>query len=277
MQEFSKNVYGKFALTRNENGIYGKIDLHHDDRFKGEHMQIAICDDSAKDTKLMREYICRYCSENDIAYEISEAASGEALIKLSNIADYDCICMDIYMDQMNGIDTAGCLAKMGYDGGYIFETSSEEHVFKSFEFNVVDYLVKPFSYEQFERAMNKLMKNKKDGGGSIEISVGGAARHIPIRQIYYVETGQNHGTLFHMKEDVIEATTLISEVEEQLRPYENFYRCHRSYIVNMDNVTGAEGTSVFLKNGENVQIVQRNAAERREYINEYLWNHMMEE
>ncbi|MBP8714878.1 MAG: response regulator, partial [Lachnospiraceae bacterium] len=61
-------------------------------------MQIAICDDSAKDTKLMREYICRYCSENDIAYEISEAASGEALIKLSNIADYDCICMDIYMD-----------------------------------------------------------------------------------------------------------------------------------------------------------------------------------
>ena len=63
-----KNVYGKFVLIRNENGIYGKIDLHHDDRFKGEHMQIAICDDSAKDTKLMREYICRYCSENDIAY-----------------------------------------------------------------------------------------------------------------------------------------------------------------------------------------------------------------
>lgn len=240
-------------------------------------MRIAICDDNEKDRALLRGYLEKYRGEKNCACDITEAGSGEALLAMPDAAEYDAVFMDVYLRGLDGIGTAERLQSLGFSGSYVFTTSSTGHVFQSFAFNVQDYLVKPFSYARFAQAMDKLIRAGADALLSISVTVDGTERSIPLDKIYSVETGANHDTLIHLKKTTIHSSTLISKIAELLSPYRNFLRCHRSFLVNLNKVSGTEGFSVCLENGETVMLTRRNAAELRRQINEYLWERMMED
>ena len=240
-------------------------------------MKIAICDDCAEDRAALHAWLDRYCLAHNYSCAIAEAESGEQLSAFADIADYDAIFMDIFLKKQNGLETAEALKALGYTGAYIFTTSSAEYVFQSFAFDVVDYLVKPFPYPRFAQAADKLFKAKADARLTIPLDIDGETRQIQLNRIYSVETDSGHGTLIHMSTSTLRSTTTISEIESLLSPYRNFFRCHRSYIVNLNYVSGVKDAAVYLKNGGTALLPRREAAEKRRQINEYLWQHMMEE
>ena len=240
-------------------------------------MKIIICDDCENDRAKIHSWFEKYCTETKHKCDISEAESGEQLCMMPDLNDYDVLFMDYYMKGLNGIDTARKVRELGFEGVYIFITSSAEHVFQSFEFDVIDYLLKPITYERFLQAADKLFRAVPDDGSEIILNVDGATRGVAVKKIYCIETDSNHSTLVHMCNSSFHSLSLISDIEKELAPYSNFLRCHRSYIINLDHVSGTEKTTVYLKNGLKAYLPQRDATVLRKRINEYLWKCMMED
>lgn len=240
-------------------------------------MLIMLCDDCEKDRILLRKYLSEYCKEQHICCDIKEACSGEDFIQMKELSDVDVVFMDIYMGHLNGIETSRQLVERGFSGCFVYTTSSTEHVFESFAFNVLDYLVKPFSYDRLHKSMDKLISARADSLLTVSVIVNGTQKQIPRNKIVSIETGHNHNTLIHLQNSTIICQTLLSDLEQQLSGCRSFLKCHRSYIINLNEVSGVENATVYMKNNTTAMLVQRNAAELKKQINEYLWKNMMED
>lgn len=237
-------------------------------------MRVAICDDILSDRKMLVEYITRYIGENCIDdLELREYDCAEALLADKRMPDV--LFLDIYMKATNGMDAAKQLCARGYSGGIIFTTTSREFGAASYEVNALDYLVKPFSYERFLKAIRKSGDTLTSALSYISIPSGRQSVKLFLRELLYVETGV-HCLLFHTKRDTVKSPLTMAEAEVLLLSHENFIRCHRSYIINLNEVENVTDTTVLLTNGDRVLLNSKNAASLRRQIADFIWKGMGE-
>ena len=237
-------------------------------------MRVAICDDILSDRQGLAEYIRRYVGENCIDdLELREYDCAEALLADRTMPDV--LFLDIYMKATNGMDAAKQLFAQGYSGGIIFTTTSKEFGAASYEVNALDYLVKPFSYERFLKAVKKSGDALNSALSYISVPSGRQNVKLFLRELLYVETGI-HCLLFHTKRDTIKSPVTMAEAEALLLPHKNFIRCHRSYIINLNEVENLTNTTVILTNGDRVLLNIKNAASLRRQIADSIWKGMEE-
>ena len=152
-------------------------------------INIAVCDDekcmSEKIEKLAEDFFRK--KNTDIS--VAEYSSGEELLKSNGRIDI--LFLDIGMQGMDGIETAGRLRAQGYKGFLIFITVLKEMVFRSFETQPFDYLVKPVQEEHFEKTMERLFLSMQDGLSPEKINLlvqkGCESNIISFRDIIYCE------------------------------------------------------------------------------------------
>lgn len=233
-------------------------------------MNIAICEDNKDDLSTLLKYIDDYCETYNCICDITTYSSAEELLEDDDLSKYHAIFFDIYMKKMLGIDAAAKLRENGYTGSFVFSTSSTDHVFDSFLVDVTDYLVKPYNYDRLCIAMNKLYKINKNNLLNIKVIVDKIETTIYLRDIYCIETGSNHSTLIHTQNNTLKSTTLISLIEQQLSPYSNFLRCHRSFIINMNYVKQINDNTIILQNDKTALLTIRNAASIKKTIARYI-------
>jgi len=235
-------------------------------------MRVAICDDIQSDRQRLVEYIRRYIGENCIDdLELREYDCAEALLADRTMPDV--LFLDIYMKATNGMDAAKQLFAQGYSGGIIFTTTSKEFGAASYEVNALDYLVKPFSYERFLKAVKKSGDALNSALSYISVPSGRQNVKLFLRELLYVETGI-HCLLFHGKRETVKSPVTMTEAETLLLPHKNFIRCHRSYIINLNEVENVTDTTVLLTNGDRVLLNSKNAASLRRQIADYIWKGM---
>ena len=235
-------------------------------------MRVSICDDIQSDRQRLVEYIRRYIGENCIDdLELREYDCAEALLADRTMPDF--LFLDIYMKATNGMDAAKQLFAQGYSGGIIFTTTSKEFGAASYEVNALDYLVKPFSYERFLKAVKKSGDALNSALSYISVPSGRQNVKLFLRELLYVETGI-HCLLFHGKRETVKSPVTMTEAETLLLPHKNFIRCHRSYIINLNEVENVTDTTVLLTNGDRVLLNSKNAASLRRQIADYIWKGM---
>lgn len=238
---------------------------------------VAICDDSAQERETMRSYVETYCKEKIAECSISTFESAEDLINDKMASHSDAILLDIYMNGMDGMTCAKLLRDNGYTGCFVFITTSREHAIDGYAVEALDYLTKPVTYPRMCKAMNRVFRNCEGALTSITVSVDGKQTLLLLRDIYYIETGNNHNTLLHLTGGIINSTTLISDIDALLQPYPNFLRCHRSYLINMNYVERVDDGMVIMQDGSHVLLPVRRLAETKRQIIDYLRSRMMEE
>ncbi len=237
-------------------------------------MRIAICDDIISDRQRLVDYIKRYIGENCIDdLEVREYDCAEALLADKMMSDI--LFLDIYMKATNGMDAAKQLLAQGYSGNIIFTTTSKEFGAASYEVNALDYLIKPFSYERFLKAIKKSGDTMISALSYICIPSGRQSVKLFLRELLYVETGI-HCLLFHTKRETLKSPLTMTEAEALLLSYKNFIRCHRSYIINLNEVENVTDTTVLLTNGDRVLLNSKNAASLRRQIADFIWTGMEE-
>jgi DNA-binding LytR/AlgR family response regulator len=235
-------------------------------------MRVAICDDIVSDRQKLVEYINRYFGENCIDdLELQEYDCAEALLADKTMPDV--LFLDIYMEATNGMDAAKQLLAQGYSGGIIFTTTSKEFGAASYEVNALDYLVKPFSYERFLKSIKKSGDAMTSALSYISIPSGRQRVKLFLRELLYVETGI-HCLLFHTKRDTIKSPLTMTEAEVLLLSHKNFIRCHRSYIINLNEVENVTDTTVLMTNGDRVLLNAKNAVSLRRQIADFIWKGM---
>lgn len=156
------------------------------------------------------------------------------------------VLLDIEMPGMSGIDWVDTLNK---EVEVIFFTGNTEYAVEAFEKNAVDYLVKPFSFERFEKACEKAYNKIMVSRGASDkytfyVKSGTNYEKIDLKEVTYLESMGDYLSIYSNQKRVVVNATM-KETEKKLASL-NFYRIHRSYIINMDKIDTIEDNSVVI-------------------------------
>lgn len=219
-------------------------------------LQIAIVDDE----KEIREQIKGLIEKQMAEWEPEVYGTGEEL--LSSGKHFDIIFLDIQMDGKNGIETARELRERGEEAILIFITGIREYVFEAFDVAAFHYLVKPIAENRFAEILERAVKEAENrmAGAQRQLFCKTRNRNYTLnpRDILYVENRKRKVEI-HTAEEVIEIYAAMKELEKQLG--EDFYRCHRGYLVNMAHITEYDNDGIRLSNGERVYLSRERYSE----------------
>ncbi len=194
--------------------------------------------------------------------EVITFASGNEFIEADR--EFDIVFLDVEMEGKDGFETAMLYKAFYPDAIIMMLTSHREMVKKGYQVNAFRYLDKISIDEDLAEAVpaaiKLLNKNRKILLPIIHIG------EIPIdtKDIRYVET-EKRNTCIHTRDGVYICSKVMTEMEELLG--EGFYRCHRSFIVNLDAVKNINRANLELKNGEMILLSVRKRAEcKKKYL-----------
>nr|WP_299344750.1 LytTR family DNA-binding domain-containing protein [Allomuricauda sp.] len=209
-------------------------------------IKIGIIDDEI----LAREVLEEYCAKIDNFELVLSTGNPLEFVNFIQQNEVDLIFLDIEMPELNGMEI---LRSMIRPPKVILTTAYSEYALESYDYGVVDYLLKPIKIERFLKAINKVEASKiaspqKNGGNNeLQIKHDGVPLNIPFDSILYVQSFGNYlkvftdSRMYLTSETLINITTLLSD---------NFQRTHKSYIANLNKVTKATRTHLLVENNK---------------------------
>lgn len=207
---------------------------------------IAVVEDEDMAADLLISYIQRYSQLSGEKFNVSRFTNAADFLE-NYRAIYAVVFMDIQMPKMNGMDGAMELRKLDKTVSIIFITNLVQYSQKGYEVDAVSFLVKPVSYFdfslKFRKALNIYVMNEER---SITIKYCGGLCRISTDKLMYVEIIA-HRLYYHLIDDDIDITGVLSEVEKELSEY-GFLRCNSCYLVNPKFVVAVKGNEVQVGN-----------------------------
>jgi DNA-binding LytR/AlgR family response regulator len=221
-------------------------------------IKCVIIDDEQPAIKVLEKYIKRI-STLQLVGSATDPFTGIELIK-NNKADV--VFLDIHMDEMTGIEVMDTLDPSVQ---VIFCTAYSEFAVKSYELNAVDYLMKPISFDRFEKAVKRIKVNGNvqvdsshdnipDDYFFVKAEVKGKMIRINLDEIDYIEAKNNYIAI-HNGNHITLVYSTMKEIEKYLSP-SRFIRIHKSFIIALSKIAHTEKNSIILKNQEKIPIGQ---------------------
>ncbi|MEO8172276.1 MAG: LytTR family transcriptional regulator DNA-binding domain-containing protein [Sediminibacterium sp.] len=212
-------------------------------------MKVIIIDDEFLARSMVREYLAGH-PNIDIVQECGDGFEG---IKAIQQHQPDLIFLDIQMPKINGFEM---LELIEQPPAVIFTTAFEEYAIKAFESHAIDYLLKPFSKERFDKALQKWQQQNQQERKTdtqkllntaslnpthhnrVVVKDNGKIKIIPTINIHYLEAADDYVKI-HTLDGVFLKNKTMGYFEETLET-QNFIRIHRSYIINVQLITRIE-------------------------------------
>ncbi|MCF6405921.1 LytTR family DNA-binding domain-containing protein [Chitinophaga filiformis] len=211
------------------------------------------------DEPLAREGLSNYVREVDFLHLVDTCTNPVELIQLLDKHPVDLIFLDIQMPKMNGLDFLKIVQKPPM---VIITTAFPSYALEGFQLNVMDYLLKPITFDRFFKAANKakeyyqlLNKPAQSDAHKTEkeedyffIKCGSKYEKIYFNDILYVQGMQNYVTIYTRKGKYM-TLLYLKNLEENLDK-KSFIRVHKSYIVSIDKIEGIEGNEIFIQSNK---------------------------
>ena len=206
-------------------------------------IKIAIVDDEI----LARQVLEEYCSKIDNFELVLSTGNPLEFINFMQQNDLDLIFLDIEMPELNGMEI---LRAMVNPPKVILTTAYSEYALESYDYGVVDYLLKPIKIERFLKAIHKVAASKiaapkkEKANEALQIKHDGIPLTLSFASILYIQSFGNYLKIFTdtrmylISETLINITTLLPD---------NFQRSHKSYIANLNRVTKASKTHLLIE------------------------------
>ena len=218
-------------------------------------LRCAIVDDEFLARKYLKDYVSKL-PNLELVGEYNYPLKAMDVIKSGEV---DLLFLDIQMPDITGLEFLKTMDRIPH---VILTTAYEEYALQGYELNVVDYLLKPFSFERFLKAVNKvqelaekeqILKSGNAEATDVNLKPQLKEDHLIIRadrklykinyeDLLYIE-GQKAYVTFHTKKKNITALASLRDLEEQL-PSSLFLRIHKSYIVSIHEIESLEGNRV---------------------------------
>jgi two-component system, LytTR family, response regulator len=205
-------------------------------------MKAIIIDDEPLARMMVKEYLQAYANI-ELVGECSDGFEG---IKAIQQYQPDLIFLDIQMPKINGFEM---LELLDNPPVVIFTTAFEEYAIKAFDAHAADYLLKPFSKERFDKAIQKMLLQKTNMATTIAgtalqaqppsnrivVKDNGKIKIIPLPQVQYIEAADDYAKIFTAQGNFLKKKTM--QYFEDSLPGQEFIRIHRSYIVHAQLIT----------------------------------------
>lgn len=226
-------------------------------------MNILICDDIPEEAAKLGDLL------NGSGFPIRTIAfhNGHDALEYAHTGTPIDVCLlDIVMPEMSGVELAARLRADGYSGEIVFLSSSNDFGSESYEVRAFSYLLKPPNAERIHTLLGKLDRaQKKTDVGSILLKTPGVAKSVLLRDISYVEVIQ-HKIYFRLRDGgEIAVYMTFAEVASALLRDPRFVRCHRSYIVNMDDISEISEREIVMRDRAKLPVTRTYREARNKY------------
>lgn len=220
--------------------------MHDPDRYKKQPPMKAIIID---DEPLAREVIKEYLAGTASIEVAAECGDGFEAVKAIAQHQPDLIFLDIQMPKISGFEL---LELLDAPPSVIFTTAFDEYAIRAFEANAVDYLLKPFARDRFDKAIQKFMQQAGSPARDLSPLIESAAEHatqqhrivvkvnnaikiIPLQDIHFLEAADDYVKIHTADSYFLKNKTM--QYFEKTLPPQQFVRVHRSYMVNISFIT----------------------------------------
>ena len=233
----------------------------------GTLIHIAICDDEAYMSSHIKAMACAFFRKKNREATIQLFSSGEELLEYDG--QIDILFLDIQMKDIDGMETARKLRADKFRGFLIFITVLKDMVFQSFEVQAYDYLLKPVGEEPFERTMERLYASMQNAcEDSLLVQKGYEGRIVRQDEIVFCEIIDRKIYLNLAEEEVIDYYERIENLEAKLGNH--FFRCHRSYLINLKHLKGYKNGTAYMDNGREVPVSRLRSKEFSSVVLQYM-------
>ena len=214
-------------------------------------IRFAICDDEPWMAREISGRLARYMEERRLsAYSVGCFSSGRALLEGGV---FDVVFLDIQMDGPDGMETARLLRRRGDHSLLVFVTVLRDCAIDAFQVEACDYLLKPLDGARFCRTMDRVLKALgRRAAGDLVIQRGSGCEVVPLSDVVYCEV-MGRKLYLHKRDGTV--TDYYDRLENLERQVDGrFFKCHRSYLVNLDYVRGYQDGRAALSQGETVPV-----------------------
>jgi two-component system, LytTR family, response regulator len=250
-------------------------------------MRVVVADDEAP----ARRKLARFLRESDDVELVGEARSGAEALALIASARPDVVFLDVQMPDLDGVRVAETLAGDERAPRVVFVTAFDAHAVRAFELGALDYLLKPFDRERFDRTLERArsavsaprngetsaqiaeliarLRGDEDYARRLLVPDGERSFYLPVREIVRLEADGND-VVVHARRGAYVLRATLESLEARLDPAQ-FARVHRSHVVNIDEIAEVHpwfhgDQKLVLRDGAEIAWSRRYAAKRPDLL-----------
>ncbi len=228
-------------------------------------IRVIAIDDEPLALRQLEMYIGKV-SYLELVASCSSAAAAKPFLEKA-----DSIFLDINMPDLSGMDF---IKSLPYPPAVIFTTAYSEYAVEGFRVNAVDYLLKPFSFKEFEASCGKLREHlemkaalaAQEADPVLHFKADYRMISVDVRKIIYVESWSEYIRIY-LSDSPTPLVVLHSLKYLMVKlPADRFMHIHRSYIISLDHISSASRTSVRMTNGKNLPVGEQYRPAFSEYL-----------
>ena len=232
-------------------------------------MLIAICDDRPADRAVLARTLRDILDRRRLAAELWEFSSGEALLSAFETESFSVCFLDIFMEGISGVAVARRIRAAWPRTALVFTTTSPDYMADGFEVGAAHYLVKPFAPAAVETALDRCLFLVGEAERYVTVIVDREPRRVLLSELRYVEARNNACVLCLRVERLV--TWMSLDELSSLLDDPRFLRCQRSFLVNLDFVSGLQGNDFILVDGGRVPVRREGRAGMKARYEQYLF------
>ena len=236
-------------------------------------MKIAVLDDNPNDLHTLCTTLDTICSEHMPRPMIRAFTDDKKFLAHMSATRANIVFLDIYLGERTGIRTAQILRSFNTNCAIIFVTTSRDHAVEAFDVTAAHYLIKPVTEAGVREALARTPFFKKERP-TIPLTIEYTEHRIPMENIRYVDADGRRCS-FHLTD----GTTLspymtLARARELLAAMPMFLSCHRSLLVNMDEIHQLTPDGILLSDGTLLPIATRRKSEVERIYRAYMLQKM---
>ncbi len=223
-------------------------------------LEIIICDDNINELNKASRMCQEYQEKNPKPdLRISPCSSPIKLKqRITEGKRYDIYLLDIYMPELTGTELAKFLRECTEDCQIIFLTTSVTHAVEAFSLHAAHYLVKPFSQEQLEEALNIAVQAlEKKKAAQIEVKTSDGIHKVSFSDLLYSETDKHTQRIYLANGKCLQVRTTSTELFERLSIDSRFFKCGSTYIINVGRVEEITRNHIIFETGGRIPMQRR--------------------
>lgn len=233
-------------------------------------MRIAIVDDVASERNFLRDRLDVQLARLSLHAGISDFGTGADFLAAARKERFDLLFLDIYMNNENGVDTAGALRCFDTDCLLVFTTASTDHALDGFRVRAFHYLVKPYTDTELASLFDEIIRRFPGYDRYIEVSTTGGAVRLRFQTILYAEHYQHRIHIYRTDGKTTVTRQTFREFTSALTDG-RFFLCSRGVIINLEHAEDFDGTDFTLKNGKRIPVSRSLSKSARQAFGDFLF------
>lgn len=217
-------------------------------------MYIAVCDDQAEELEVLTDLLQLWQEERKTVLRYKTFRSAAELLNAAKKEPFSLYLLDVMMPGTDGLTAAREIRSFDDTANIVFLTSSPGFAYESYSVKALEYLLKPISSKLLFPLLDRLFLETRKPQEGLTLKCGPTLVRVLFSQLTYVEVLGKH-LYFNLTDGQVRTIVgSLKDYEEQLLSRPEFMRTHRSYIVNMLQITELSPTEVHTFSGKNLPV-----------------------